>query len=255
MTNKKRDNIASAVMMTTSSIIALGGLSFMYFDNPYIKMLIIYCMILPFIVVLPIFIYFRIRVRYYWQDGIEYRRPGHGIRIGTTSDDEEEKIAKILQYSGGKTSYLINNITLPFSKGGEYQIDHVLLSEAGVFVVEVDKTKGKITGDLESKTWTLHKGGKEIEISNPTDENYIRCQCVREVIGEVKTPMFSCIVYPNANTNSMRSVNIFNKRWLKKLVVHHYIRHHVTQTQLVVMADRLIRKKREAEEEKNKQGE
>ncbi|MCQ2772361.1 MAG: NERD domain-containing protein, partial [Bacilli bacterium] len=245
MTNKKRDIVASWWIILTSLFIASFSALFMLTENPYIIFLIIYCAFLPLVVTLPIAIYFRWRTKFYWYDGLEYRRPTNGVVFGYTTNDDEAKVAKILQFNGGSSSYLFNNVVLPYSKGGELQIDHILLSEAGVFVVEVIPVEGTIKGNLEDPKWTLNR---KKEIDNPTNDNLARCTAVREAIGDVKCPVFSCIVYTNANTRSLRSVNILNTRWLKKLLVHHYIRHHVAMTDLVVMADRIVKKRILSEE-------
>ena len=49
--------------------------------------------------------------------------------------------------------HLMNNITLPF-KDGTTQIDHILVSRYGIFVIETKHYKGWIFGDENSKNWT-----------------------------------------------------------------------------------------------------
>lgn len=244
MTNKKRDIIAFYSILGTSLFIALFSALFLLTDNPYIIFLIIYCAFLPLVVTLPIAIYFRWRLHFYWYDGMEYRRPTNGVVFGYTQTEDEEAVAKILQFNGGATSYLFNNVTLPYTLGENQEIDHILLSEAGVFVVETISDKGTIKGKLEDEVWT--NKGKPYQ--NPSKTNLIRCNAVREAIGDIKCPIFSCCVFVNANTKSLRSVDILDKRWLKKLLIHHYIRHHVTMTDLVIMADRIVKKRILSEE-------
>jgi len=59
-----------------------------------------------------------------------------------------------------KTSYrVINNVTIPDNQGGTTQIDHVIVSPYGIFVVETKHYKGWIFGDPQQPTWTqmIHK--------------------------------------------------------------------------------------------------
>ena len=48
---------------------------------------------------------------------------------------------------------LIKNVTLP-TEDGSTQIDHIIVSEFGVFVVETKNMKGWIFGGPNQKTWT-----------------------------------------------------------------------------------------------------
>jgi len=49
--------------------------------------------------------------------------------------------------------HLLNNVTLQF-ENGTTQIDHVLVSRFGVFVIETKHYKGWIFGDDKSREWT-----------------------------------------------------------------------------------------------------
>ena len=53
-----------------------------------------------------------------------------------------------------KTKYkLLKNITLP-TDDGSTQIDHIIVSEFGIFVIETKNMKGWIFGSENQKTWT-----------------------------------------------------------------------------------------------------
>ena len=49
--------------------------------------------------------------------------------------------------------HLLNNVTLKIDNGTT-QIDHVLVSRLGVFVIETKHYKGWIFGDEKSREWT-----------------------------------------------------------------------------------------------------
>ena len=49
---------------------------------------------------------------------------------------------------------LINDVTLPDEQGGTTQIDHIVLSPFGVFVIETKNYKGWIFGGERQKMWT-----------------------------------------------------------------------------------------------------
>jgi len=49
--------------------------------------------------------------------------------------------------------HLLKNVTLPLEEGTT-QIDHIIVSRFGVFVIETKNMKGWIFGDARQKTWT-----------------------------------------------------------------------------------------------------
>ncbi len=48
---------------------------------------------------------------------------------------------------------LLNDLTLPDGTGATTQIDHLLLSPCGIFVIETKNYKGWIFGNERQKTW------------------------------------------------------------------------------------------------------
>jgi hypothetical protein len=48
----------------------------------------------------------------------------------------------------------LHDITIPSVKGKTTQIDHVVVSEYGVFVIETKNYTGWIVGDEKSDYWT-----------------------------------------------------------------------------------------------------
>jgi len=66
----------------------------------------------------------------------------------------EAKINFSTKRSLNKDEYhLIKNVTLP-AKNGTTQIDHIIVSKYGIFVIETKNMKGWIFGNQKQKTWT-----------------------------------------------------------------------------------------------------
>lgn len=56
----------------------------------------------------------------------------------------------------------INNVTLPKNNGMTTQIDHIIVSVFGIFVIETKNYKGWIFGNEKQEKWTqVIKGGKK----------------------------------------------------------------------------------------------
>lgn len=79
----------------------------------------------------------------------------------------------------------LNNVTLPY---GSYtsQIDHILINEYGVFVIEVKNYKGFITATQNHAKWFVryspHKNAKIYQINSPFHQNITHCKAVASVL-------------------------------------------------------------------------
>lgn len=67
--------------------------------------------------------------------------------------------------------HLLNNVTLPTSDGGTTQIDHILVSKYGVFVIETKDYSGWIFGSKNSKKWTQSFPARKYQFQNPLHQN------------------------------------------------------------------------------------
>lgn len=86
----------------------------------------------------------------------------------------EKGVADIL-YSLGSAYHVFNNVMLKTGKGTT-QIDHVVVSRYGIFVIETKSHKGTIFGDCNSKMWTqvlfTKEGQKNYPFYSPYLQNY-----------------------------------------------------------------------------------
>jgi hypothetical protein len=77
--------------------------------------------------------------------------------------------------------HLLNNVTLQ-TDGGTTQIDHVLVSRYGVFVIETKHYKGWIFGDEKSKQWTQVIYNQKHRFQNPLHQNYMHLKAVQALL-------------------------------------------------------------------------
>lgn len=93
---------------------------------------------------------------------------------------------------------LLNNLTLPDQDGGTTQIDHVLLSPFGVFVIESKNYKGWIFGSARQKMWTQKfKNKKSYKFQNPLHQNYKHIQVLSHLLADLLGPehLHSIVVF------------------------------------------------------------
>lgn len=76
----------------------------------------------------------------------------------------------------------VHDLVIPCG-GGTTQIDHVLVSVYGIFVVETKNMQGWIFGDERSSHWTQSIYGKKSRFQNPLRQNYRHAKAMAEFLG------------------------------------------------------------------------
>jgi hypothetical protein len=95
--------------------------------------------------------------------------------------------------------HLIKNVTLP-TENGTTQIDHIIVSIYGVFVVETKNMKGWIFGDPDQKTWTQKIYKHSIKFQNPLHQNYKHVKTIESLLGLNDQQVHSLVVFVGDST-------------------------------------------------------
>ncbi|MCK9608671.1 MAG: NERD domain-containing protein [Methylomonas sp.] len=90
---------------------------------------------------------------------------------------------------------LFKNVTLPTEDGGTTQIDHVIVSRFGVFVIETKNIKGWIFGSEHQKTWTQKIYRHTNKFQNPLHQNYKHTQTLQSALELTPDKLFSIVVF------------------------------------------------------------
>lgn len=77
--------------------------------------------------------------------------------------------------------HLLNHITLQL-KDGTTQIDHILVSRFGVFVIETKDYKGWIFANVKQGTWTQVLFKCKFKFQNPIFQNFRHMQAVQNLL-------------------------------------------------------------------------
>lgn len=95
-----------------------------------------------------------------------------------------------------KTKYKqLNNITLLLRDGSTTQIDHIILSKYGIFVIETKNMKGKIHGEESQKEWTQHLFNIQNRFQNPIFQNYRHIKSLQETTKLPSSCFVSVVVF------------------------------------------------------------
>lgn len=77
----------------------------------------------------------------------------------------------------------LNNVTLTKQNGMTTQIDHIIVSRYGIFVIETKNYKGWIFGTEHQEKWTqVLFGGKKFQFYNPIRQNYGHIKTLIELL-------------------------------------------------------------------------
>src|SRR5690554_494610 len=94
--------------------------------------------------------------------------------------------------------HLIKNVTLP-TDDGTTQINHIVISRYGIFVIETKNMKGWIFGTAKQAQWTQKIFKKSYKFQNPLQQNYKHTKALEQCLAINPTAIFSVIVFVGEN--------------------------------------------------------
>lgn len=106
----------------------------------------------------------------------------------------EHRVARILGRLPKDRYRVINNLLLRTSSSSTTQIDHVVISQYGIFVIETKFYKGWIYGGANSEYWTQNIYGHKYSLRNPIHQNEGHIRILRTLLKKHKGIPFISIV-------------------------------------------------------------
>ena len=107
---------------------------------------------------------------------------------------------------------LLNDCTLPDEQNQTTQIDHILLSPFGIFVIETKNYKGWIFGSQHQKTWTQKIYKKSFKFQNPLHQNYKHQKVLEDILSDIVDSQYihSLVVFmPDCEFKTQMPQNVF----------------------------------------------
>lgn len=94
----------------------------------------------------------------------------------------------------------LNNVTLPKHHGMTTQIDHIIVSQYGIFVIETKNYQGWIFGNEKQEKWTqVVRGGKKFQFYNPIRQNYGHIKTLSDLL-QLDLAYFHSIIWFASNS-------------------------------------------------------
>lgn len=110
------------------------------------------------------------------------------------SGKKGELIVKLrLRMLSSERYKVINNLFIS-NHGQTSQIDHVVVSEYGIFVIETKNYKGWIYGGANSDYWTQNIYGNKYQLYNPLQQNQSHIKALKYLLKDMPSNVFVSIV-------------------------------------------------------------
>ncbi len=115
--------------------------------------------------------------------------------------------------------HLLNNVTLA-AKEGTTQVDHILVSRFGIFVIETKHYKGWIFGSVASPNWTQTIYKKKSSFQNPLRQNYKHIKTLQAMLDFLPSECIHSVVIftGDAEFKTEMPINVMKLEKLKSFL-------------------------------------
>ena len=88
---------------------------------------------------------------------------------------------------------IINDVMIKTNDGKTHQMDHIIVSKYGIFVIETKHLNARLIGNDYDKNWTYRLLKKTYYIKNPIHQNYGHVQALKEVLNIEENKFISIV--------------------------------------------------------------
>ncbi len=141
-----------------------------------------------------------------WRNGRAARKGRKGERI----------VAKELNTLKKRDHIILNDILLPTANNQTSQIDHIVISTRGIFVIETKSLAGRISGSEHAQYWRQNLATQSRSIYNPLLQNVGHIKALRRILKDIDEHLFtSMVVFTEAWRLDIKADDIIiARRWL-----------------------------------------
>ena len=133
----------------------------------------------------------------------------------------ERRVSRLLRRRLDRDSYQVIDNLLLAANNDTTQIDHVVVSVHGIFVLETKNFRGWIFGSERDRTWTQQIFAFRTRFQNPLRQNYKHLKFLETVTGVGPDKIYPVVVF--AGTAELKTGLPGNVLYLRQLA--DYIRH------------------------------
>ena len=121
------------------------------------------------------------------------------------------------EYCKNNNAHVLNSVTLCLEDGSTTQIDHILVSTKGIFVIEIKHYKGWIFGNQKSKVWAQIIYKNKFIFQNPLLQNYKHVKAVQSIFDFLESQFIhNIVVFTGASI--FKTPKVDNVYYIEELV-------------------------------------
>ena len=113
--------------------------------------------------------------------GFALGRGSRPFAFSFQNDGEARLSSEIRAHFGAPDYHLMNHVTLQL-RDGTTQVDHILVSRFGVFVIETKNYNGWIFANSKHANWTQVLFKRKSQFQNPIFQNLLHVRAVQEML-------------------------------------------------------------------------
>ena len=128
----------------------------------------------------------------------------HDSRAERIGEYGERRVSSFMEDLPKKDYWVFNDLLI---RNGNYttQIDHIIISRYGVFVIETKNVHGKVYGNEKSEFWKQylpdwgykrHGFTQEHQLRNPVWQNAGHIKSLRKLVFDNDIPIYGIVVFP-----------------------------------------------------------
>ena len=107
---------------------------------------------------------------------------------------------------------ILHYVYLPYvdMDGRTIDIDHIVVSVYGIFVIGVQNLKGCLIDTIEEEWWMQHVGNRAYQVPSPVLKNDIRVEAMQDFLMDEhfpKMPIYSIVAFPDETDLKVESGN------------------------------------------------
>lgn len=117
-----------------------------------------------------------------------------------------------------ETEYIVLNDIMIRSSKGTHQIDHIIISKFGIFVIEMKNYFGLIIGDENKNKWIQYLGSNKYYFNNPIHQNYGHIKALQELLNLSENKFVSIVCFSNQVQLKVNVKNVTQLDFINKLI-------------------------------------
>ena len=135
-------------------------------------------------------------------------------------------------FLNSKEYHIFNNTLIP-AGSRQTQIDHIIVSKHGLFVVETKNKSGWIFGRRDESNWTQVLFKKKVRFQNPLDQNHLHTKSLADFLEIDHSKIHSVVVFWSCTFKNQMPENVI--KWRE------YIRYIKSKKHILLTGDEVDR--------------